>query len=172
VALRRLPFPVPISLSRQSYIMKKQLFALIASVSLATGAFAQVTASQPWIRATVPQQKSTGAFMQLQSASDARLVAVSSPAAGVAEIHRMEMQGHIMKMHPVDGIDLPAGKTVNLASGGYHIMLMDLKRQLKDGDTVPVTLVVQGKDKKRANVTLTVPVKPIAFSPQAAPMGH
>jgi copper(I)-binding protein len=153
--------------------MKKQLFALIASITLATGAFAQVTVSQPWIRATVPQQKSTGAFMQLQSAGDARLVGVRSPVAGIAEIHQMEMDGHMMKMHPVDGIDLPAGKGVSLASGGYHIMLMDLKRQLKDGETVPVTLVVQHKNKKLENVTVDVPVKPITFvSPQPPAHRH
>lgn len=144
--------------------MKKQFFALIATLTLAAGACAQVTVTQPWVRATVPQQKSTGAFMQLQSARDARLVAVSTPVAGIAEIHKMEMDGQTMRMGPVDGIDLPAGKTVSLASGGYHIMLMDLKRQLKDGETVALTLVVQDKNKKRQNVRVDVPVKPIAYA--------
>ena len=144
--------------------MKKQFFALIALVTLAAGACAQVTVTQPWVRATVPTQKSTGAFMQLQSAKDARLVAVSTPVAGIAEIHKMEMDGQMMRMGPVDGIDLPAGKTVSLASGGYHIMLMDLKRQLKDGETVALTLVVQDKNKRRQNVELVVPVKPIAYA--------
>lgn len=147
--------------------MQKQFFASIVSIALATvvtGVQAQVSATAPWIRATVPQQKSTGAFMQLQSARDARLVGVSSPVAGIAEIHKMEMDGQMMRMGPVDGIDLPAGQTVNLASGGYHIMLMDLKRQLKDGETVPLTLVVQDRNKKRQNVELRVLVKPIAYA--------
>ena len=144
--------------------MKKQIFALIATITFAAGACAQVTVSQPWVRATVPQQTSTGAFMQLSSPTDARLVAVSTPAAGNAEIHKMAMEGQTMRMGLVDGIDLPAGKTVSLASGGYHIMLLDLKRQLKDGESIALTLVVEDKRKKRQNVTLTVPVKPLAYA--------
>jgi len=70
-------------------------------------------------------------------------------------------------MAPVDAIDLPAGKTVELASGGYHIMLMGLKRQLKEGETIPVTLVVEGKDKKRQSVEVQVPVRPLSYSPHA-----
>jgi copper(I)-binding protein len=144
--------------------MKKQIFVLIASITFAAGASAQLSVSQPWVRATVPQQTSTGAFMQLSSATDARLVAVSTPAAGSVEIHKMAMEGQTMRMGPVDGIDLPAGKPVSLAAGGYHIMLLDLKRQLKDGEAITLTLVLEDKHKKRQNTTLTVPVKPIAYT--------
>jgi len=151
--------------------MMKRLFALAAASLLSTAAFAQtqVQASDAWIRATVPAQKATGAFMQLKSARAARLVAASSPAAGRVEIHQMEMQGQTMRMHAVDGIDLPAGQAVNLASGGYHIMLLDLRRQMKEGEQVPLTLTVQGADGKRDNLSLNVPVKPLGYSPQA---GH
>jgi len=153
--------------------MKKTVFALIASIALCAAASAQVTITGPWVRATVPQQRSTGAFMYLQSAQDARLVGVRSPIAGIAEIHKMEMRGDTMKMQQVDGVALPAGKGVNLAAGGYHVMLMDLKRPLKAGQTVPMTLVVEGKDKKREEVTLEVPVKPLAFvSPNLSPSKH
>lgn len=147
----------------------KKLFTLIATLAVATSAHAQLAVSGPWIRATVPQQKATGAFMQLNATKDSRLVQVSSPAAGAVEIHQMEMHDQMMRMRQVDGIDLPAGKSVNLAAGGFHVMLMDLKKQLKDGDSVPVTLTVEGKDKKRDSVTVNVPVKPINFtSPPAA----
>lgn len=139
--------------------MKYPLIALSAAL-LSLSAHAQVTVDQAWVRATVPAQKSSGAFMTVTSASDAKLVGVSSPVAGMAELHQMEMQNGTMRMHHVDAVDLPAGKAVDL-SAGYHVMLMDLKRQLKDGETVPVTLVVEGKGKKRANVTVQVPVKPI-----------
>jgi copper(I)-binding protein len=149
--------------------MKKQLFALIASIALVSSAYAQVTVTQPWIRATVPQQKSTGAFMQLQSAADARLVAVSTPAAGQAQIHQMEMNGQMMKMRQVDGIDLPAGKRVDLAAGGYHIMLVDLKGQLKEGATVPLILVLEDKHGKRSTVRVNAEVKPIAYAAPGAP---
>lgn len=149
--------------------MTRNVGALLAAGLVSGAALAQVTVSDPWIRATVPQQKSAGVFMQLRSAHDARLVEVRTPAAGHAEIHRMEMQGQTMRMHAVAGIDLPAGQAVNLASGGYHVMLFDLKRQLKDGDTVPLTLVVEGAGRKRENVQVAVPVKPIAHLP---PAGH
>jgi len=150
--------------------MLKRLSMLAAATLLSTAAFAQaqVSVTDPWIRATVPAQKATGAFMQLKAARAARLVAASTPAAGRVEIHQMEMQGQTMRMHAVDGIDLPAGQPVNLASGGYHIMLLDLKRQVKEGEQVPLTLTVQGADGKRESVNLNVPVKPLTYSAQKA----
>jgi periplasmic copper chaperone A len=154
--------------------MKKKLFTLLAGLVLMGSAYAEVSVTAPWVRATVPAQKSTGAYMHLLSGSGARLVGVSSPVASTVELHQMEMQGEMMKMRQVDGIDLPAGKGVNLASGSYHIMLVGLKRQLKPGDAVEMTLLVQGKDKKPESLTLKVPVKPLGFvSPAApAPMHH
>jgi copper(I)-binding protein len=150
-------------------MMTKQISMLAAGLLLSGAALAQVTVGDPWIRATVPAQKTSGAFMQLSSKQDARLVGVRTPVAGNAEIHQMEMQGQSMKMHAVDGIALPAGKPVNLASGGYHIMLFDLKRQLKEGETVPLTLVVEDARHKRADVNVNVPVKPLDYS---VPAGH
>jgi len=140
-------------------------FLMLAAASLfTTAAFAQVTVADPWIRATVPAQKTAGAFMQLRSARATRLVDVQTPVAGRAEVHQMGMEGQTMRMQKVDGIDLPAGQTVNLASGGYHVMLFDLKRQLKDGEQVPLTLSFVGPDKKRENVTVQVPVKPLTYT--------
>ncbi len=150
--------------------MFKRILLLAGASLLASHAFAQaqVSVTDPWIRATVPAQKATGAFMQLKAAKAARLVAASTPAAGRVEIHQMEMQGQTMRMHAVDGIDLPAGQPVNLASGGYHIMLLDLKRQMKEGEQVPLTLTVQGADGKRESVNLNVPVKPLTYSARNA----
>lgn len=138
--------------------------ALFALALLATSASAQVSVSDAWIRATVPAQTSTGAFMQIRSAKAARLVEVRSTAAASTEIHQMEMNGQMMKMRQVDGVELPAGVPVNLASGGYHVMLMGLKGQLKAGDTVALTLVVQGRDNKRETIALKVPVKPLSYA--------
>jgi copper(I)-binding protein len=149
--------------------MKKLILAAIVSTMLAASAQAQVSVTAPWVRATVPAQKATGAFMQLQSATPARLVGVSSPDAANLELHKMEMTNNVMKMGKVDAIDLPAGKAVNLASGGYHVMLMGLKQQMKEGQVVELTLQVQGADGKRESVTVKMPVKPMAFvSPHAA----
>jgi copper(I)-binding protein len=149
--------------------MIKKLFAMLACVALTSVAQAQVNVTAPWVRATVPVQKSTGAFMHLYSASGARLVGVSSPVAASVELHQMDMKGGMMQMRQVDGIDLPAGKGLNLANGSYHIMLMGLKHQLKVGETVDITLLVQGKDKKRGSITVKVPVKPLGFTSPGTP---
>jgi copper(I)-binding protein len=138
--------------------MKTFFLALLFSF-LVSSAFAQVTVQDPWVRATVPAQKATGAFMQVTSAQDSRLVEVRSPIAAVVEIHEMKMENDVMRMRSVPGIDLPAGKPVDLGPGGYHIMLIDLKRQVKEGEMVPVTLVVEGKDKKRQTLELSVPAR-------------
>ena len=129
---------------------------------LAFSAQAQVTVKDAWVRATVAQQKATGAFMQLQSAQDAKLISAQSPVAGLVEVHEMSMDGGVMKMRAVPGLELSAGKAVELKPGGYHVMLMDLKGQVKDGDTVPVTLVVEGKDGKRQNIEIKVPARSAA----------
>ncbi|KGF80051.1 membrane protein [Massilia sp. JS1662] len=140
-------------------------FLVLAAASLfSSAAFAQVTVGDPWIRATVPAQKTAGAFMQLRSPKATRLVDVQSPVAGRAEVHQMAMEGQTMRMQKVDGIDLPAGQPVNLSSGGYHVMLFDLKQQLKEGAQVPLTLTFVGADKKRENVTVQVPVKPLTYT--------
>ena len=138
--------------------MKRSAIVLSAAL-LAGAAMAQVTVKEAWVRATVAQQKATGAFMQLQSAQDAKLVAAQSPVAGVVEVHEMAMEGSVMKMRAVSSLALPAGKSVELKPGGYHVMLMDLKGQIKDGDTVPVTLVVEGKDGKRQNIEVKAPAR-------------
>ncbi|TXI59902.1 MAG: copper chaperone PCu(A)C [Limnohabitans sp.] len=141
--------------------MKRSVIVLSAAL-LAGAAVAQVTVKDAWVRATVAQQKATGAFMQLQSAQDAKLVAAQSPVAGVVEVHEMAMEGNVMKMRAVSSLTLPAGKAVELKPGGYHVMLMDLKGQVKDGDTVPVTLVVEGKDGKRQNIEVKAPARTMA----------
>ena len=144
------------------------LSAAVLAAACGTSAFAQVMVKDPWVRATVPQQMATGAFMQLSAPAESRLVEVRSSVAGVVEIHEMAMEGNVMKMRAVPGVELPAGKTVELKPGGYHVMLMDLKKELKAGDTVPLTLVVEGADKKRMNIEVKAPVR--ALTTDAATM--
>lgn len=122
---------------------------------------AQVTVNEPWVRATVASQKATGAFMQLSSPANTRLVAAKSSVANVVEIHEMAMVGDMMKMRAIPGIDVPAGKAVELKPGGYHVMLIDLKGQIKAGDTVPITLVFEGTDKKQQTVEIKAPARPL-----------
>ena len=129
-------------------------------VASSTIALAQTAVKDPWIRGTVAQQKATGMFAQITSKAGGKLVSASSPVAGVVEIHEMAMDGNVMKMRALPaGLDLPAGKAVDLKPGGYHVMLMDLKQQLKEGESVAVTLVVEGKDGKKEAIELKAPVK-------------
>lgn len=147
--------------------------ALFALLGAAACAQAQVTVKDAWVRATVPQQQATGAFMDIQAARDSRLVSASSPLTAVVQVHEMAMVDNIMKMREVPAIELPAGKLVKLQPGGYHVMLMDLKQQVKAGDSVPITLVVEGKDGKRESVQVKAIVRPLnAANPPAAQGAH
>lgn len=137
--------------------MNKLLLASLLSLAC-TSVLAQVSVTDPWVRATVPQQKATGAFMQLNSANGTRLVDARSPVAR-AEIHEMAIQDHVMRMRQISGLDLPAGQSVALKPGGYHIMFFDLKQPVKEGDVIPLTLVFEDKDKKRETLELQVPAR-------------
>src|SRR5574340_1047023 len=132
---------------------------------VAAACFAQTTIKDPWVRSTVAEQKSSAAFMQITSATGGRLVSAASPVAGVVEIHEMAMEGTTMKMRPVTGIDLPAGKPVALTAGGYHVMLMDLKQPLKAGDTVELSLVVEDKGGKRETIAVKAPIRAMGAEP-------
>ena len=105
----------------------KKIAALLAGLCIAGTALAQVKVEGGWARATVQGQKATGAFMKLTAPQATRLVAVSTPVAGVAEIHEMKMEGTVMKMRALPALDLPANQAVELKPGSYHLMLMDLR---------------------------------------------
>ncbi|WP_076607006.1 copper chaperone PCu(A)C [Serpentinimonas barnesii] len=130
-----------------------------------------VTVSEPWVRATVAQQMATGAFMRLSASHDARLVAASSPVAGVTEIHEMSMVNDVMRMRAVAGLDLPAGRTVELRPGGYHVMLMDLRQPLNAGERVAITLVFEDRAQRRFTQQVEAPVRALGMG-AAAGHGH
>lgn len=140
--------------------------AMLASLS----AFAQADVTQAWVRPTVARQTSTGAFMRITAHDDARLVDASSPQARRVEIHEMKIDNGIMKMRPVDSVPLPAGQAVELKSGGYHLMLVDLKAPLKTGASVPITLIIETRNGRRESLTLEAPVRPTGKAAPAA--GH
>jgi copper(I)-binding protein len=140
--------------------------ALLLTVPMAQVALAQVTVTDPWVRGTVAEQKATGAFMRLTAPADTRVVEVRSPVAGTVEIHEMKLDNGVMRMRAVPALALPANQSVDLAPGGYHVMLMGLKQTLKPGDSVPLTLVVEGADKQRRNIEVNAPVRALT-SPAA-----
>ena len=153
--------------------------SLLVAAALASGlaqaqTAAPVTVDGAWVRASVQGQKATGAFMRLTASEATRLVGAASPAAGVTEVHEMKMEGDVMKMRAVTGLDLPAGQAVELKPGGYHVMLLDLKGQVKDGEVVPVSLVFEGKDGKKQTVEVKAPARPLNAAAKTDPSqgGH
>lgn len=104
---------------------------------------------EAWVRGTVDGQRATGAFMTLTAAVPMRLVSANSSLASVVEIHEMRMEGDVMRMRPVKNIELPAGKAIELKPGGYHLMLLDLRRSLKAGEGVPIRLQIEHNGKRQ-----------------------
>lgn len=136
-----------------------------SALSFALGAFAaDLEVKSPWVRSTVQGQPATGAFMELSSKGGAVVVGAASPVADVVEVHQMKLAVGVMKMSAVRQLEVPAGGSVSLAPGGYHVMLMGLKQQLKPGDTVPLTLKLKGKDGKPQTVDVKAEVRDMTAS--------
>lgn len=148
------------------------------ALSLASACMAALAQSAPvkvdgaWARATVQGQKGTGAFMSLTAKDATQLVGISTPVAGVAEVHEMKMEGDVMKMRALPSLDLPAGKKVDLKPGGYHIMLMDLKAPLAKDSTVPVTLLFKDAKGVQSKLELKLPVATAAPGAAGAAAEH
>lgn len=147
--------------------MKRYLAAVLAAlISLPTWA-ANISVTDAWARTTVPGQKISGGYFQVTSDADARLIGVSSAAVPRVEMHEMKMDGDVMRMREVKAIELPKGKTVSLEPGGFHLMLMNLKKPIAAGDLIPVTLVVESGGKKQ-----TVDIKLEARAAGSSGMHH
>ena len=134
------------------------LAALTSATAQAQAADPAITIKDAWVRTTVPGQMATGAFMKITAKEGTRLVGASTPVAGVAEVHEMKMDGDVMKMRAVPVLELPAGKTVELKPGGYHVMLMDLKAALPKDSTVPLTLLFKDAKGVEGKLELKLPV--------------
>lgn len=139
--------------------------SLITAVALATSTLCALAQSEAvevqnaWARATVKGQMATGAFMTLTAKSGSKLVGAASPVAGVAQVHEMKMDGGVMKMAEVKGgLELPAGKAVELKPGGFHVMLMDMKAPLMKDGTVPLTLTFKDGKGVESKQELSLPV--------------
>jgi copper(I)-binding protein len=149
----------------------KQASVVLALGLLSAGsvAWAGVEVSGAWARATMPGQQVAGVYMQLRSDVPARLIGVKSSAAETAELHQMSNEGGVMKMRHVDSLDLPAGEPVTLRPGGYHVMLFDIKRPLKAGEQVSVTLVIEESGRR---IELPVQAQVRSVLEEADPHAH
>src|SRR6266545_1863125 len=153
------------------------LAALVASLFAVPARAEEVKAgdlviSQVWSRATPKGAKIAGGYLTIENKGTApdRLVGGSGDIAGKVEIHEMAMNNGVMTMRPLDkGLAIDPGKTVKLAPGGYHLMLMDLKQPFKQGDKVPVTLEFE----KAGKVALSLDVQGVgARAPSVGEMKH
>lgn len=151
--------------------------AAIATVLMASNALAEhvaggaaadhINVSDVWARASAGMAKAGGVFMTLHNPTthDDTLVSAASDVADTVQLHTHTMVDGVMQMREVEGgIKVPAGETVMMQPGGYHVMLMGLKAPLAEGATFPLTLTFDG-----GQVT-TVDVKVV--SPSAMNMGN
>jgi copper(I)-binding protein len=131
----------------------------VFSFNLQAQTSAEVQVDGAWVRTAVPGQQGTGGFMKITAKQDMKLVGIRSPVAGVGEVHEMSMNAGVMTMRALpNGIDLPAGKTIELKPGGIHLMLMDLKQALPKDSTIPMTLLLKDKAGKDLKIEIKVPV--------------
>ncbi|CAI8824277.1 periplasmic copper chaperone A [Pseudomonas chlororaphis] len=130
----------------------KRMLIGLSLLGLAGQAAAQTQVDDAWVRATVAGQQATGAFMTLTASDDSKLLSVESPVAKIVQIHQSSMHNDVMSMRPADFVALPAGKAVALDPHGYHVMLIDLVAQVKEGDKVPLTLVVENAKGEKESI--------------------
>lgn len=147
----------------------------LALLALATPVFAagladQVSVADAYVRMAPPGTKTTGAFMTLKNAGDkeARLVSAASSVAKVTELHNHINDGGVMRMRQVKEIVVPAKGEVALKPGSYHVMLIDMKAPLKEGDHVVINLGFADGSGKEVHATVK---KPMAEMPMKD-MGH
>ncbi|CCD85787.1 conserved protein of unknown function [Bradyrhizobium sp. ORS 285] len=144
----------------------RSLLALALLLPTASGVFAadikagDLVIAQPWSRATPGGAKTGAGYLTIENkgAAPDRLVAASADVAGKVEVHEMAVTNGVMTMRPLDkGLVIEPGKTVALAPGGYHLMMMDLKSPLKQGDKLPLTLEFE----KAGKVAVTLDVQAV-----------
>lgn len=153
--------------------------AFAAAILFATPAFAHngvihlgpINISVPFTRATLPNAPVGGGFFTIENTGTEadRLISATSSVAKDTQIHEMAMEGDVMKMRELpDGLEIPAGETVVLAPGGFHIMFMGLNQPFVEGETVTVTLTFE----KAGTVEVPLPVQaPAADAPAAMDHG-
>ena len=139
----------------------KQLALGVSLIGLAFQVSAQTRVDDAWVRATVAGQPSSGAFMTVTASSDSKLLSVQSPVAKLVQIHEMSMKDDVMKMQQVQSVALPAGEAVSFDPHGYHIMLMNLTAQIKEGDKVPLTLTVEDAKGEKESIQVEAVAKAI-----------
>ena len=145
------------------------LITVGALAALARAAEPEIGLSNAWVRPTLGAGRTTAAYVTITNmgTNADRLTAIEAPGAGSVEFHTAGMDNGVMRMRRLEGLDIPAGETVTMAPGGYHIMMMDVEESIQVGSTVPLTLTFEtfGNVAIDASVSMTPP-----SSPDAAPV--
>lgn len=145
--------------------MNKYLYTGLAACLWMSQAIAgEVMVSQAWARATAPGQDSGVVSLHITSQKDAHIVAVSSAASNTAEIHSMTHENGMMRMRAMDSLALKAKQEVALGDDGNHLMLIGLKKPLKAGDSVALTLTIEFADKHKEKVEVKAEVRSLTES--------
>jgi len=141
--------------------------AVLSAPIFAAGAADVVTVVDPYVRMAPPGATTTGAFMVLKNggAKDVKVVKADNPASKVTELHTHLNEGGVMKMRPVKDIEVKAKGETALKPGGLHVMMIDMKGPMKEGDMIPITLTFDDGSSKKVDAKV---VKPTAA---AMPMG-
>jgi copper(I)-binding protein len=151
---------------RRTFLLATACLAAIANVAAAHNyKIGSIEIGHPWSRATPPTAPTAGGFLKITNTGTTpdRLVSARSPAAKSIEIHEMKMDGNVMRMRALEGgLEIPAGATVTLAPGGYHLMMIGLTAPLKDDTKVPLTLTFE----KAGSVDVELSVGPMGSMPK------
>lgn len=150
----------------------KQLSLLAAGLMLSAGVLAgaadNVTVQDPYVRLAPPNAPATGAFMVIKNTGDkdVKVLKADNPASRVTELHTHLNENGVMKMRPVAAIEVKAKGQAVLQPGGLHVMMIDLKAPMKEGDIVPITLSFDDGSSKQVDAKV---VRPMAAG---MPMEH
>jgi copper(I)-binding protein len=150
----------------------KNLLLGLSLITLAGHAAAQTMVENAWVRATVPGQASSGAFMTVTASADSKLLNVQSPVAKIVQIHQSSMKNDVMIMQEVESVALPAGKPVVLDTNSYHVMLIDLTAQVKEGDHVPLTLIVEDAQGVKSSIKVDATARALTTDDQGDMHDH
>lgn len=152
----------------------KKMSVLLSGLCVAAGAWAaaadDVVVQEPYVRLAPPNAPATGAFMVIRNigAKDLKVIKADNPLSKITELHTHLNDGGVMKMRPVSAIEIKAKGEAVLKPGGLHVMMIDLKGPMKEGDSVPITLSFDDGSSKVVEAKVVRPM----VAPAAAPMEH
>lgn len=145
----------------------KQIALGLSLLGLACQVSAQTQVEDAWVRATVPGQQATGAFMTITASSDSKLLSAQSSVAKIVQVHQSTIKNDVMRMQPVEFVALPAGKAVILDPHSYHIMLIDLVKQVKDGDQVLLNLTIENAEGEKESIKVEATARALNMADDA-----